>query len=91
MEKLLLKKKADGWWILDPNNIDVPEYGPYDTKKEAEHCAASVSRTWEEHYRLIAKEKTTYDKEFFAALKKKPFIIFHPKLIDMRPIKIVKS
>lgn len=46
IEPLSLKKKDDGWWIIDPNNKDVPEYGPYDTKAEAEDCKRGTERFW---------------------------------------------
>ena len=46
MEALSLKKYDDGWWIVDPNNKDVAEYGPYDTKAEAEDDKRGIERFW---------------------------------------------
>lgn len=45
-EPLSVTKKDDGWWIVDPNNQDCPEYGPYTTKAEAEDDKRGVERFW---------------------------------------------
>ena len=39
------------WWVVDPNNEDVPEYGPYDTKKEAQECKKGVTNFWKYYER----------------------------------------
>jgi len=37
------EKRADGWWVKDPNNIDM---GPYDTKDAAEEDRRGMTRFW---------------------------------------------
>ena len=40
---LELEKRDDGWWVKDPNNIDM---GPYRTKEDAEEDRRGVTRFW---------------------------------------------
>lgn len=40
---LELEKREDGWWVKDPNNIDM---GPYHTKEDAEEDRRGMTRFW---------------------------------------------
>lgn len=59
----LLPKRDDGWWIDgSAETPDVPEWGPWDTKKEAEEARASYIRSnkpvsAKEQAKIEAKEK----------------------------------
>ena len=41
---MLLEKRADGWWIMDPRTL-TPDCGPYATKAEAESDMRGMVRT----------------------------------------------
>ena len=44
--EMTLQKRKDGWWILHvPDSIT--EYGPYDTKDEAEEDRVGLARTFQ--------------------------------------------
>ena len=54
----VLPKKADGWYF-DASAVtpDVPEYGPYDTKKDCEEARSSFIRSNRDREKVAAKEE----------------------------------
>jgi len=48
--------KKGEWWVKDPNNPDVGEYGPYDTKAEADDIRVGMARTWRKNKWLLEDE-----------------------------------
>jgi len=45
MSEMKLRKRADGWWIINVPDT-VTECGPYDTKPEAEEIRQGLARTF---------------------------------------------
>ena len=59
MGEMKLRKRQDGWWIVDVPD-SVMECGPYDTEAEAEDTRRSLARTFK---MLDADPKTRWPKQ----------------------------
>ncbi len=58
VKPLTTERRSDDWVVVDPNNRDCPEYGPYNTRADADEDRVGVTKFWRMNKDLLDEDNS---------------------------------